>query len=311
MKKTAQRKEYLDIDPYPTAGMSITFALFSTLYQLWPGSGISILTLFTYRWFLYSLGIIFGILNMQTIIVYATCIWLDKKMGWETRILRRVIVQFLLGWVGAVSLAMLVSWFAFAYFNADVKSIRYAYNSYMLKSSSYTAAILNFLYLLFPLLFYYDKRTRLENEEKTETPVEETPLQPQVIPLPYAEFIHLETSGEKEKLRVCVADIAYIHLSNKNSLIVKQFDGTTTVCWNKLDELQGQLNPGLFRRVNRYYILNHKAVVKWKLLRNRNLMLTLNTPQSGELIKISREKVKDFLAWIENESDVAGYAQQN
>ncbi|WP_271767315.1 LytR/AlgR family response regulator transcription factor [Aquimarina algiphila] len=66
----------------------------------------------------------------------------------------------------------------------------------------------------------------------------------------------------------------------------------------KLEELEKMLEPKLFFRVNRTFIVNINAIQDVLVYSNRRLKLTLNQNPDKEVI-VSREKVADFKQWFE------------
>ena len=66
-----------------------------------------------------------------------------------------------------------------------------------------------------------------------------------------------------------------------------------------LDELENLLNPDLFYRANRQFILNIKAVATVHNYFNGKLKVLLNIPVEGEII-ISREKASVFKSWLDS-----------
>ncbi|WP_396589830.1 LytR/AlgR family response regulator transcription factor [Allomuricauda sp. R78024] len=66
----------------------------------------------------------------------------------------------------------------------------------------------------------------------------------------------------------------------------------------KLEALEELLDPKLFFRVNRTYIVNINAITDVTVYANRRLKLILNSKLDKEVI-ISREKVADFKKWFE------------
>ena len=92
-----------------------------------------------------------------------------------------------------------------------------------------------------------------------------------------------------------VNDIAYIYSENKMAKIISIYNQAYLIN-SSLDELSKQLEPYLFFRANRQFILSRKSVkeiITWfdsKLAIN----LCVSTP---EKIIISRAKVQDFKMW--------------
>ncbi len=66
----------------------------------------------------------------------------------------------------------------------------------------------------------------------------------------------------------------------------------------KLEALEALLDPKLFFRVNRSFIVNINAITDVTVYANRRLKLVLNSKLDKEVV-ISREKVADFKKWFE------------
>ena len=66
---------------------------------------------------------------------------------------------------------------------------------------------------------------------------------------------------------------------------------------HSLTSLESQLNPKLFFRVNRTFIVHINAIKDIIAYSNSRLKLILNSYSDAEII-VSRERVKDFKSWI-------------
>ncbi len=90
-------------------------------------------------------------------------------------------------------------------------------------------------------------------------------------------------------------DIACIYIENKISIAIT-FDGQRRVIDKPLDLLMQELDPKVFFRANRQYIVAHKAVkdISFWFGNKLQLYLTVKTPES---IVISKAKVSEFKEW--------------
>ncbi len=90
-------------------------------------------------------------------------------------------------------------------------------------------------------------------------------------------------------------DIACIYIENKISIVIT-FDGQRRVIDKPLDVLMQELDPKVFYRANRQYIVAHKAVkdISYWFGNKLQLHLTVKTPES---IVISKAKVAEFKEW--------------
>jgi DNA-binding LytR/AlgR family response regulator len=66
-----------------------------------------------------------------------------------------------------------------------------------------------------------------------------------------------------------------------------------------LDQLEDLLDPALFFRINRKFIVSFSAISDIISYTNSRLKVKLKSNESDELI-VSREKVEDFKLWLEN-----------
>ncbi|WP_321423959.1 LytTR family DNA-binding domain-containing protein [uncultured Bacteroides sp.] len=100
----------------------------------------------------------------------------------------------------------------------------------------------------------------------------------------------------KDKLQPLAVDrIAFLYSEFKIAKITT-FDGQTFTMDYSLDELSRQLDPSLFFRVNRQYIIAHKAIKDISIWFGGKLSVNLyvSTP---EKIIVSRARVPGFKEW--------------
>lgn len=75
------------------------------------------------------------------------------------------------------------------------------------------------------------------------------------------------------------------------------FDKHTYHLDGKLEELEQELDPHLFYRANRQYIVNRNAIERITLYFNGKLLLSLNPP-AAERIVVSKAKAPHFKEWV-------------
>ena len=92
-----------------------------------------------------------------------------------------------------------------------------------------------------------------------------------------------------------VDDIAYIYSENKIAKIVT-FDNHTYYESSSLDEMQRQINPAIFFRANRQYIISHKAVKDISVWFDSKLSVNLSVDIPEKII-VSRTRVTEFKDW--------------
>lgn len=94
-----------------------------------------------------------------------------------------------------------------------------------------------------------------------------------------------------------IKDLRYIFSKNKISYFVTE-NGQKFPSDYKLHELESQLDPNLFYRANRQFIVHINAINTIKTHSASRLKLSLEPPFDGNLI-ISTEKTREFKKWID------------
>ena len=94
---------------------------------------------------------------------------------------------------------------------------------------------------------------------------------------------------------MAVDRIAYIISEYKMAKIIT-LDKNSYVLDSSLDELSRQLDPDLFFRANRQYILAHRAIDDLSIWFNGKLSVNLSVP-TPERIIVSRARAADFKSW--------------
>lgn len=91
--------------------------------------------------------------------------------------------------------------------------------------------------------------------------------------------------------------IAFIYTEDK-AVMIKTHEGKSFFLNYSLDELEGQLNPEMFFRLNRQFITSVDAIAKISHYFNGKLKVDLKPQQEGEII-VSRAKTPVFKNWLE------------
>ncbi len=100
-----------------------------------------------------------------------------------------------------------------------------------------------------------------------------------------------------EHIKTLMADeIAYCYSENKATL-ARTFEGRTFPMDHNLDALQGMLDPHLFFRINRQYLINLKAIEDMKAHTKARVIVTLR-PAVKEPPVVSSERAADFKNWL-------------
>ncbi|WP_298530749.1 LytTR family DNA-binding domain-containing protein [uncultured Algibacter sp.] len=99
-----------------------------------------------------------------------------------------------------------------------------------------------------------------------------------------------------ELLPIKADDIAYFYIETG---IVKAltFTNKSYVIDKKLEDIESELNPELFHRINRQFIVNRNAVTNIKFYFNGKLIMNVNPP-SSERIVISKAKASEVKNWM-------------
>lgn len=96
---------------------------------------------------------------------------------------------------------------------------------------------------------------------------------------------------------VSTAQIAYIYTEDK-AVMIKTIENKSFFLNYSLDDLDAQLDPSQFFRLNRQFITSINAIAKISQYFNGKLKIELNPTQEGEVI-VSRAKTPVFKNWLE------------
>ena len=101
---------------------------------------------------------------------------------------------------------------------------------------------------------------------------------------------------ERDKLVPLAAkDIAYVYIDLKLIKAVT-FSGKIYYLNQNLDEMMNQLNPKMFFRANRQYIVSHEAIKDVSIWFGNKISLNLTIPTEEKII-VSKARVSDFKNW--------------
>lgn len=102
---------------------------------------------------------------------------------------------------------------------------------------------------------------------------------------------------QREKIiPIQVKEIAYIILENTIVSIVT-LDNQKYISSTNLDEFERVLDPELFYRANRQFIINRVAIANVERYFSRKLIIKLKM-ETRENIIVSKAKASDFLSWL-------------
>jgi DNA-binding LytR/AlgR family response regulator len=102
--------------------------------------------------------------------------------------------------------------------------------------------------------------------------------------------------GQHLKL-INIDDIECFYSQNKGTYLYTK-DGRNYLLDTTLDNLENDLEPQIFFRINRKFFVNINAIKDMVSYTNSRLQIKLNTYSEQEVI-VARERVKDFKAWLE------------
>jgi DNA-binding LytR/AlgR family response regulator len=102
--------------------------------------------------------------------------------------------------------------------------------------------------------------------------------------------------GQHLKL-ISIDDIECIYSENKGTYL-HTIEGRNYLIDLTLEQLEDELNPDLFFRVNRTFYVHIKAIKDMVSYTNSRLQIKLHSYQEQEVI-VARERVKDFKSWLE------------
>ena len=104
--------------------------------------------------------------------------------------------------------------------------------------------------------------------------------------------------GEHMKT-VEVPDIAYFYTENKANFIITK-EGKRYLADNTLDQLESMLDPKLFFRINRQFIVSYPSIAEMFTYSKSRVLLKLNPPTKLDTI-VSTERSAAFKSWLGGE----------
>ncbi len=124
----------------------------------------------------------------------------------------------------------------------------------------------------------------------------------------YRDLMDYQDSGRKYKDRFLVrrggefvpiktADVSFFYASHKLVCLVRK-DGTKFILDHSLSDIEKQVDPGEFYRVNRKYLVNLQAIRRIHALSKSKLTIEVAPPAAEELV-ISSENSSGFKKWID------------
>jgi two-component system response regulator LytT len=120
-------------------------------------------------------------------------------------------------------------------------------------------------------------------------------------------ILHSLTKNHKNKFVIKVGehikvftteDVQCFYSIVKNTFL-QNYSGRDYAISYSLDQLEDLLDPSMFFRINRKFIVSSSAISDIISFSNSRLQVKLNSNKSDDLI-VSREKVQDFKKWLES-----------
>jgi len=102
-----------------------------------------------------------------------------------------------------------------------------------------------------------------------------------------------------EHIKVFTTDNVQCFYSMEKYSFLQNNSGRDYAICHSLDQLEDLLDPAIFFRINRNYIVSFSAISDIISYSNSRLLVKLNSNESKDLI-VSREKVQDFKKWLES-----------
>lgn len=105
----------------------------------------------------------------------------------------------------------------------------------------------------------------------------------------------------KEKIiPIQTKDIAFFHW-DENALTLTTLKGHKYIYSGSVDEMERMLDPAMFFRANRQYLINRDAIrdIERFFARKLTVKLTVDTPES---VVIGKTKATEFLKWVSFEN---------
>jgi DNA-binding LytR/AlgR family response regulator len=102
-----------------------------------------------------------------------------------------------------------------------------------------------------------------------------------------------------EHIKVLTSEDIQCFYSLEKYTFLQNISGRDYAISYSLDQLEDLLDPSMFFRINRKFIVSSSSILDIISLSNSRLKVKLNSNNSDDLI-VSREKVQDFKKWLES-----------
>ena len=92
------------------------------------------------------------------------------------------------------------------------------------------------------------------------------------------------------------SDVAYVYVEGKSKYIVKN-DGTKYFFDQQMESILDELDPQVFFRISRNYIISSYAIKGIERIYGGRLKIIMDPPPETDMI-VARSRVSDFMAWL-------------
>lgn len=92
------------------------------------------------------------------------------------------------------------------------------------------------------------------------------------------------------------SDVAYFYVEGKSKYIVKN-DGTKYYFDHQMESILNELDPQVFFRISRNYIISSFAIKGIERIYGGRLKILMDPPPETDMI-VARSRVNDFMAWL-------------
>ncbi|WP_029274603.1 LytTR family DNA-binding domain-containing protein [Pedobacter borealis] len=219
--------------------------------------------------------------------IYRCTCYLDVRLGWHEKPLKRGILQFIFGVICPTLGAFFLAALYFAYFGVNI--LKTNYHLYALPFIAALITLFNAYYLVYYLLAEskYYKAIAGTALDTSGSQTYDTETSKEVF------IVHTLTKS----FPVQTGDIAYFFRDNGHVLL-RLFHGADHLLSQSLDQIEKQLDGQDFLRVARHMIISHKAVVSFMPLTFGKIGVTLNPPYK-EQVSASKLLARNFRLWMD------------
>jgi DNA-binding LytR/AlgR family response regulator len=103
-----------------------------------------------------------------------------------------------------------------------------------------------------------------------------------------------------ENIALKIEEIVFIYRDDLLILVVDK-DEKKYLCDKHLSELENELDPTIFFRANRKYLININYIRSFKTFEKVKLEIFLNFPNSDHQIIVSQKTAPEFRKWVAGE----------